>query len=132
MARGGHGLPKASLGPATPHSSTPCKRATPETAVSAVACPQRGRPAALFYSLGHPTPYAYGVWFSDDFSVCQGVDGRIPVPIPGSRGNTGVDGLQGTVGRAGLPGEPGGRGRDGVPGVRGELGIDGLQGRDGL
>jgi hypothetical protein len=31
MARGGHGLPKVSLGPAMPHPSTPCERATPET-----------------------------------------------------------------------------------------------------
>jgi hypothetical protein len=30
--RGGHGLPKVSLGPAMPDSSTPCERATPETA----------------------------------------------------------------------------------------------------
>jgi hypothetical protein len=28
MARGGHGLPKVSLGPAMPSLSTPCERAT--------------------------------------------------------------------------------------------------------
>jgi hypothetical protein len=39
MARGGHELP--------------------ETAVSGVARPQDGRPAAVFYPFGHPTPYAH-------------------------------------------------------------------------
>jgi hypothetical protein len=33
MARGGHGLPKVSLGPAMPYPSTPYGRATPETAL---------------------------------------------------------------------------------------------------
>jgi hypothetical protein len=33
MARGGHGLPKLSLKPARPYPSTPCERATPETAL---------------------------------------------------------------------------------------------------
>jgi hypothetical protein len=33
MARGGQGLPKGSLGPAMPYSSTFCGRATPETVV---------------------------------------------------------------------------------------------------
>ena len=33
MARGGHGLPKVSPGPAMPDPSTPCGRATPETAL---------------------------------------------------------------------------------------------------
>jgi hypothetical protein len=28
-------------------------------AVAGVALPQGGRPAAVFYPLGHPTPYAY-------------------------------------------------------------------------
>jgi hypothetical protein len=28
-------------------------------AVSEVACPQVGCPAAVFYPFGHPTPYAY-------------------------------------------------------------------------
>jgi hypothetical protein len=32
IARGGHGFPKASLGPDMPDPSTPCGRATPETA----------------------------------------------------------------------------------------------------
>jgi hypothetical protein len=33
MARGGHGLPKLSLGPAIPYSSKPCRKTTPETAL---------------------------------------------------------------------------------------------------
>jgi hypothetical protein len=33
MARGSHGLPKVSLGPAMPYPSTPCGRTTPETAL---------------------------------------------------------------------------------------------------
>jgi hypothetical protein len=33
MARGGHGLPKVSLGPVMPDPSTPCGRPTPETAL---------------------------------------------------------------------------------------------------
>jgi hypothetical protein len=33
MARGGHGLPNVSLGPAMPYPSIPCGRATPETAL---------------------------------------------------------------------------------------------------
>jgi hypothetical protein len=33
MARGGHGLPKVSPGPAMPNPSKPCGRATPETAL---------------------------------------------------------------------------------------------------
>jgi hypothetical protein len=37
-AKGGHGLPKVSLGPAMPNLSTPCERATPETARGQVAC----------------------------------------------------------------------------------------------
>jgi hypothetical protein len=32
MARGGHGLPKGSLGPAMSYPSTSCGRVTPETA----------------------------------------------------------------------------------------------------
>jgi hypothetical protein len=51
MARSGYGLSlKYHQGP--PY--------TPETAVSGVARPQDGRPATVFYPLGHPTPYAYG------------------------------------------------------------------------
>jgi len=57
MARGGHGLPKVSLGPAMPNPFITCGRATPETAVSRVARPQGGRSVAVFYLLGHPTPY---------------------------------------------------------------------------
>jgi hypothetical protein len=33
MAMGGHGLPKVSPGPAMPDPSTPCRRASPETAL---------------------------------------------------------------------------------------------------
>jgi hypothetical protein len=53
MARGGHGLPKFSTGPAMPYPSTPCGRATLETKW------QNERPAGVFYPFGHPTPYAY-------------------------------------------------------------------------
>jgi hypothetical protein len=52
MARGGHGLPKLSLGPTMPYPSMPCGRATPETALQPFQ-------VAVFYPLGHPTPYAY-------------------------------------------------------------------------
>jgi hypothetical protein len=41
MERGGHGLPKVSLGPAMPDPSMPCWRATPETALR----PFQGWPA---------------------------------------------------------------------------------------
>jgi hypothetical protein len=40
-ARGGHGLPKASLGLAMPYLSAPCGRTTPETALPLF----QGRPA---------------------------------------------------------------------------------------
>jgi hypothetical protein len=36
-----------------PYPSTPCGRATPETALQPF---QGGQPAAVFYSFGHPTP----------------------------------------------------------------------------
>jgi hypothetical protein len=49
-ARVGHGLPKVSLRPAM---------AYPPMAVSVVARPQGVLPAAIFYPLRHPTPYAY-------------------------------------------------------------------------
>jgi hypothetical protein len=61
MARAGHGLPQVSPWAAIPDPSTPCGRATPQndlTAVWGVAHPQGGRPAAVFYPFGHPTPYA--------------------------------------------------------------------------
>jgi hypothetical protein len=62
MARGGHGLPKVLPGPAMPCSSTPCGRATPETALQPFQewPAPKGRSAAVFYPLGDPTPYAYG------------------------------------------------------------------------
>jgi hypothetical protein len=45
-----------------PYPSMPCGRATPETALQPrVAHPQGGRPAAVFYPLGHPTPMAGNV-----------------------------------------------------------------------
>jgi hypothetical protein len=40
IARSGHEFPKLLLGPAMPYPSTPCRQATPETAVSEVARPQ--------------------------------------------------------------------------------------------
>jgi hypothetical protein len=43
-------LPKVSWEPAMPD---------PSTAVLGVASPQGGRPAAVFFPFGHPTPYAY-------------------------------------------------------------------------
>jgi hypothetical protein len=57
IARGGHGFPKVSLGPAMPYPSTLCRQATPETTLQ----PFQGWPAAIFYPLGHPTPYAYAI-----------------------------------------------------------------------
>jgi hypothetical protein len=59
MAWGDHGLPKVSFGPTMPYSSTPCGQATPDTAVSCVACLQGGRPAAVFFPFGHPPPCLY-------------------------------------------------------------------------
>jgi hypothetical protein len=41
MTRGGRGLPEVSLGPAMPNTYTPCRWATPETAL----CPFQGWPA---------------------------------------------------------------------------------------
>jgi hypothetical protein len=49
MARGGHGLPKVSHGPAMPDSSMPCGRAIPEKAL---------RPY-IFFPFRHCMPYAY-------------------------------------------------------------------------
>jgi hypothetical protein len=88
MVRGGHGLRKVSLRPAMPYPSTPCRWAPPATAlrltaysltalrltayslttlqlysltaIAGVACLQDGRPAAVLYPFGHPTPYVYG------------------------------------------------------------------------
>jgi hypothetical protein len=58
LARGDHGLPQVLLGPAMPNPSTPCRRATSETAVG-LARPQGGWPAAVFYPLGRPMSNAY-------------------------------------------------------------------------
>jgi hypothetical protein len=62
MVRGIHRLLKVSPVPAMPDPSTPCRWATlemaiTEMAVSGVAHLQGGRPAAVFYPLGYPTPY---------------------------------------------------------------------------
>jgi hypothetical protein len=57
-ARGGHGLPKISPEPAMPEPSTRCRRASPEMSVLGVARLQDRLPGAVFYPLGHPTPYA--------------------------------------------------------------------------
>jgi hypothetical protein len=76
MAMDGHGLPKASPGPAMPYPSTPCWRATPETsdtAVYGVARPQDGQSAASFYLFGHPTFYAYAPQPHCLPSPCPGV-----------------------------------------------------------
>jgi hypothetical protein len=42
---------------AMPDLSTSCGQAIPETAVSGVARSQSWQPMAVFYHLGHPTPY---------------------------------------------------------------------------
>jgi len=61
-ARGGHGLPKVSPGPAMPDPSMPCGRATPETALQQF----RGRPAHRVGSLRRLlpfwTPHAVRLW----------------------------------------------------------------------
>jgi hypothetical protein len=53
MARGGHGLPKVSLGPAMPYPSTPCGWPTYRAGGL--------RLTSDFYPFGHPTPYAYAI-----------------------------------------------------------------------
>jgi hypothetical protein len=53
MARGGHELPKVSLGLAMPEPSTRCRRATPETALRFAPYALRLTPYAL-----RLTPYA--------------------------------------------------------------------------
>jgi hypothetical protein len=61
MARGGHGLPKVSLGPAMPYPNTPCGLATSETALRLFQGWPVYRAGGLqpsYYPLGHPTPYA--------------------------------------------------------------------------
>jgi hypothetical protein len=59
MERGGHGLPKKSLGLAMPNPSTLCGRATPKMTVSWMARLQGGQPPAVFYPIGYPIPYAH-------------------------------------------------------------------------
>jgi hypothetical protein len=53
MARGGHGIPKVSPGPAMPDPSTPCGRATAEMAL----CPYALMPLCP-YALMPLCPYA--------------------------------------------------------------------------
>jgi hypothetical protein len=50
--RGIHGLPKVLPGPAKPDPYTPCRWATPKTALQ-----QGGQPAAIFFPLGYSFPY---------------------------------------------------------------------------
>jgi hypothetical protein len=60
MSRGGHRLPKVSLGPTLPNPSTPCRRPPlrrPDGHFRSGRL-QGGWSAAVFYPLGHPTPYA--------------------------------------------------------------------------
>jgi hypothetical protein len=52
MARGGHGLPKVSLGPAMPYPSTPCGRATCRAGSL--------QPSSTPLDNGQSPPYAYG------------------------------------------------------------------------
>jgi hypothetical protein len=61
MARGGHGLPKVSLGPAMPYQSTLYRWPPRKQPYSCFigGRPQDRRPAAVFYSLGHPMPHVY-------------------------------------------------------------------------
>jgi hypothetical protein len=61
ISRGGHELPEVSLGPAMPYPSMPCgwpplKR--PYGCLGRGRLQREGGPAAVFYPLGHPTPYA--------------------------------------------------------------------------
>jgi hypothetical protein len=61
MARGGPELLKVSLRPIMPDPSTPCggRPLKWPYSLSGVVYPQSGRPAAIFYPLEHPKPYAY-------------------------------------------------------------------------
>jgi hypothetical protein len=57
MQRGGHGLPKISPGPALPFYAL--RTGNPRNGLSELARPQGGRPAAVSYPFGRPSPYAY-------------------------------------------------------------------------
>jgi hypothetical protein len=74
IARGIHGLPKVSPWPAMPDPSMPCGRA-----VSGVARSQGGRPAAVFYPLGYPTPCP--AWFVPP-RLSSVVLGSLPAAAP--------------------------------------------------
>jgi hypothetical protein len=49
-----------------PDPSTPC----------GLARPQGGRPAAVFYPLGNPAPYAYDDYFPDGIKMTEIVESR--------------------------------------------------------
>ena len=57
MARSGHGLQKVLPGTAMPNPSTTSGQAILDWPFEGFQ--QCGRPAAIFYPLGHPIPYAY-------------------------------------------------------------------------
>jgi hypothetical protein len=57
MARGGHGLPKVSLGPAMLYPSMPCGWPYDNFRDGRQ---HSGQPATIFYPLGYPMPYASG------------------------------------------------------------------------
>jgi hypothetical protein len=62
MVRCGHGLPEVEPWPVVPDPSTPCRRATPDTALWLFQRWPTHRAGGLltcFYPLGHPAPYAY-------------------------------------------------------------------------
>jgi hypothetical protein len=62
MARGGHGLPKASSGPAMPYPSMPRRQAIPETHYDHfMGGLSQGGFAVNFNPFRHPTPYTYGL-----------------------------------------------------------------------
>ena len=71
MARGSHGLPKVSPGPAMPDPSTPSGWATPEMAILGVANTggEGGGPAAIFYPLGYPLPYGPAMKYAPHIGV---------------------------------------------------------------
>jgi hypothetical protein len=95
MARGGHGLPKVSLGPAIPYASTPFGRATPETTLQLFqgwpACRAGGlTPPSTPLDTSRRTPLCRFAWsrcrrrFCPDVAVCSmrpvaSADSKVPV-----------------------------------------------------
>jgi hypothetical protein len=76
MAKAGHGLLKVSLGSTMPYPSTPCGRPPLKRPYGRVrgGRPQGRRIAAIFYPLGHPTPYASAASGDDgtaNYGVCS-------------------------------------------------------------